>query len=455
MRTRSRYGSSMVCRQRFRPLPGPVMDAGWRQDTKIQTTAFCCGKCEWRDTMQQVSSDFWRGRTVGRYSISHLLGRGGMGEVWLATDTQLGRQVALKLLPAVHANDQAYLEAFEREARAAAALDHPNVLPVHDFGKERVAPDMLVTYLIMPYISGGSLRDLIRKVNSPLFPDEALRYLRQAAQAIDYAHSRQVLHRDIKPANMLLQQDWLLLADFGIAKLLGNNTEHGHTHAGAGTPDYMAPEQIRGHAQPASDRYSLAIVAYQLLTGQLPFKSNSPYETLLKQLQTPPPSPRQFNPQLPSMVEFTLLRALSKRAEARPTSCIAFVEELERGWQTERELLQMQQGDPDATVLAPWSRRRLESQALASMPPSSPSGAVPPPASHPGNFPPAQTPPSTPATYSNGPSMLPGTMQAPPVSAMQTYLTGSSGSGNPSFQPSYTPDTLAPPATKVNQIGRA
>jgi serine/threonine protein kinase/WD40 repeat protein len=392
-----------------------------------------------------------QGQMLGRYRLLRLLGRGGMGEVWLGEDTQLHRQIAVKLLPAVHATDQRYLQDFAYEARAAAALEHPHILPVHDFGEQQLANGTTLTYLILPYITGGSLRDRLRAVTGPLPVQESLHYLRQAAQAIDYAHSRQVLHRDIKPANMLLQQDWLLLADFGIAKLLGNNTEHGHTHAGAGTPDYMAPEQIRGHAQPASDRYSLAIVAYQLLTGQLPFKSNSPYETLLKQLQTPPPSPRQFNPQLPSMVEFTLLRALSKRAEARPTSCIAFVEELERGWQTERELLQMQQGDPDATVLAPWSRRRLESQALASIPPSSPSDAVPPPASHPGNFPPAQMPPSTPATYNNGPSMLPVTMQAPPVSAMQTYLTGSSGSGNPSFQPSSTPDTLAPPATKVNR----
>lgn len=155
---------------------------------------------------------------------------------------------------------------------------------------------------------------------------------------------------------MLLQQDWLLLADFGIAKLLDSSTGRDRTHAGAGTPEYMAPEQAQGHAVPASDRYSLAIVAYQLLTGKVPFKGETPYDTLLKQIRENPPAPRQLNPRIPQPVEEALLKGLAKQAEERPSSCIAFVEALEQGWRQGA----LAKADPDATILAPWSKRPRE-----------------------------------------------------------------------------------------------
>src|SRR5262249_34341214 len=130
--------------------------------------------------------------------------------------------------------------------------------------------------IIMPYIPGGSLRERLRGITGPLSTDEALYYLRQAAQAIDYAHNRDILHRDIKPANMLLQRDWLFLADFGIAKLLTSSTLQSGTQAGAAPPKYMSPEQARGKAEFPSDRYSLGITAYQLFTGYLPLKGDPP-----------------------------------------------------------------------------------------------------------------------------------------------------------------------------------
>jgi serine/threonine protein kinase len=312
--------------------------------------------------MDTKQSNTWHNKMLGRYRMLRMLGRGGMGEVWLAEDTQLLRQVAIKLLPTVQASERSYLQDFEREARAAANLDHPHILPVHDFGERAVADDEIVTYLIIPYMTGGSLRDRILQAHGPLPVDESLNYLRQAAEAIDYAHSQQVLHRDIKPANMLLQQDWLLLADFGLAKLLTSATRRSQTHAGAGTPEYMAPEQAQGKAEFASDRYSFAVTAYQLFTGRVPFKGDTPYSTLMQQITAEPPPPRQFNPRLPPNVEEVILQGLAKQPAQRPGSCIAMMAALERCWRISAAT----SADPDATLLAPWSRRRVEDAPIAS-----------------------------------------------------------------------------------------
>jgi serine/threonine protein kinase len=290
-----------------------------------------------------------------------------MGEVWLAQDTTLRRQVAIKLLPSVVKTDSVYLRDFAYEARAAAALEHPHILPVHDFGEQYVSHDEVITYLVTPYISSGSLRDRIRRSDGPLPTPEAMLYLRYAAGAIDYAHSQNMLHRDIKPANMLLQDDWLLLADFGLAKILNNTTSRSRTHAGAGTPEYMAPEQAMGKAVPASDRYSLATVAYQLFTGQVPFHADTPYELMIKQVREVPTSPRHFNSSIPVGVEQVLLKGLAKQPEERPTTCNTFVDELENAWRGAMP----REHDPDATMLAPWSKR-WQSENVAYSPPDVP-----------------------------------------------------------------------------------
>ena len=296
----------------------------------------------------------WQGKMVGRYQMIRLLGRGGMSEVWLAEDTQLRRQVALKILPPASASEQAYLRDFAYEARAAASLEHPHILDVHDFGEQTVGQGEVVPYLVMPYMSGGTLRDRIAAAQGPLPLHESLRYLQQAAQAIDYAHSKQIVHRDIKPANMLLRDDWLLLTDFGIAKILNSSTVRGQTYAGSGTPEYMAPEQIIGQATPASDRYSLAVVAYQLFTGREPFRGANPSETIALSMKGQLPPPRQFNPQIPPEVERLLLLALSRQPEMRPPSCTVLVDALLQAW---THGAPTQPSDPDATLLAPWSKR--------------------------------------------------------------------------------------------------
>jgi serine/threonine protein kinase/WD40 repeat protein len=375
--------------------------------------------------MATNQSNTWQDKMLGRYRMLRMLGRGGMGEVWLAEDTQLLRQVAIKLLPTVQASERSYLEDFEREARAIASLEHPHILPVHDFGEQVIADDEIVTYLIIPYMTGGTLRDRILQAQGPLPVDEALNYLRQAAEAIDYAHSQQVLHRDIKPANMLLQQDWLFLADFGLAKLLTGTTRRTRTYAGAGTPEYMAPEQAQGKAEFASDRYSFAVTAYQLFTGKVPFKGETPYGTLMQHITAEPPPPRQFNPQLPTNVEEVILQGLAKQPAQRPVSCMAMVDALERCWHTGTAI----PADPDATLLTPWSRRRAEdvpsSQqhiSTGSAPSQSPSG---------------QSAADFPATVLA--SQAPETPQLYPHNA-PTYISGEAPAASPERE-ARTPET--------------
>ena len=283
------------------------------------------------DTVQSANAV-----VLGRYHLLRRIGKGGMGEVWLGEDPRLHRQVAIKTLPVHNQGDREYLQRFEREARAAAALNHPHILPIHDYGQQ-VLPDehggQAITYIVMPYIAGGTLSDRIKVLSNngtPMAPEEAINSLSQAAEAIDYAHEQNVIHRDIKPSNMLLRSDnWLLLADFGIARILSDQEHLTQAGVGIGTPEYMAPEQAQGKAVAASDNYSLAVIAYQLFTGQLPFKAETPYAMTIQHIMSPPPPPRQFNPNIPPAVEQALLHGLAKEPAERPSTAQAFVAELQ------------------------------------------------------------------------------------------------------------------------------
>ncbi len=269
---------------------------------------------------------------LGRYRLLRRIGKGGMGEVWLGEDPRLRRQVAIKTLPLLGQSNAEFSRRFEQEARAAAALNHPHILPVHDYGEQVLANGQVVTYIVMAYVQGGSLAERIAMLehdNRVMPPNEAMSYLSQAGEAIDYAHSLGVLHRDIKPSNMLLRSDnWLLLADFGIARILSEPSQNTQTGLGFGTPEYMAPEQAQGKAEAASDNYSLAVIAYQLFTRRLPFSSDTSYATTIQHIMTPPPPPRQINPSISPAVEQLLLRGLAKEPAQRPPSARAFVAEL-------------------------------------------------------------------------------------------------------------------------------
>ncbi|MDQ6750017.1 MAG: serine/threonine protein kinase, partial [Actinomycetota bacterium] len=260
-----------------------------------------------------------------RYRVTSHIANGGMAGVWAAEDSILGRCVAVKLLASHFAEDPAAVERFQREARAAASLSgHPHVVTIYDVGDHGGRP-----YIVMEHMQGGSLSDVMRAGR----PDrqEALSWLRDAATALDTAHEQGIVHRDIKPGNLLLDaRRRLSIGDFGIARVALEETLTA-TGQVLGTAAYIAPEQISGRpATPASDRYSLGIVAYELLTGTRPFDADNFAAQARAQVEDEPDPPTQRMSDLPPDVDGVLLRALAKDPAARWATATAFVDALER-----------------------------------------------------------------------------------------------------------------------------
>jgi serine/threonine protein kinase len=254
-----------------------------------------------------------RGRTLGNYQIMEELGRGGMAVVYRAYQPSLSRYVAIKVLPPQLAFDQQFVQRFLREARAAASLRHPNIVVVHDVGDQ----DGLY-YIVMEYLEGRTLKEVLEQEGSlPL--ERVMHVLEQIAGALDYAHKRGFVHRDVKPANIFVGEgDRVTLTDFGIAKAVSEAEHLTRTGTLVGTPEYMSPEQAEGGVvDHRTDLYALGIVLYQMLTGRVPFKGNTPHSTLYAVVHQPPPPPRQINPALPPSVEVVVLKAVAKRPEQR------------------------------------------------------------------------------------------------------------------------------------------
>src|SRR5438874_5549123 len=274
------------------------------------------------------------GKVLGSCTLEQLLGQGGMGAVYLARQKRPSRYVAVKvLLPNITMNSQMqaqYLARFRREADIVARLEHVDIVPIYEYGEQ----DGLA-YLVMPYLQGGSLYDVLaQRTQLPL--DETIRYLSSAAAGLDYAHMHGIIHRDLKPANFLLHGDGrLLLSDFGIARILQDEmsaTAGGSlTVAGTvlGTPHYMAPEMLRGEqVDHRVDLYALGIIAYQLLSGQLPFQGETPYAIIAGHMQGQPPLLHQINPAIPLPVDSVVQQALAKNREDRFPSGQAMVHAL-------------------------------------------------------------------------------------------------------------------------------
>lgn len=271
------------------------------------------------------------GETLGKYQIVEHLGHGGMAEVYKAYQPALDRYVAVKVLHSFLADEENFLARFQREAKAVAALRHPNIIQVYDFDHDL---DRHVYYMVMEYIDGPSLKVRLqelaaREERMPL--DEAVRIAVAVGEALDYAHRRGMVHRDIKPANIMFNREGeVILTDFGIAKIV-NVT--GLTASGAmvGTPAYISPEQGLGQAgDERSDIYSLGVVLYQMVTGSLPFDADTPMGVVLKHINEPLPSPRALRPDLPMGLEHALLYALAKDPAQRYATAAQFVADLGR-----------------------------------------------------------------------------------------------------------------------------
>ena len=251
------------------------------------------------------------GHTLGPYQVVEELGRGGMAIVYKAFQPSLGRYVALKVLPEYFQHDSEFIARFQREARAAAQLNHPNIVVIYDVGEQAG-----IHYIAMEYLEGGSLRD--RLARGPLSLDQAQQVVEQVGSALDYAHDRGLIHRDVKPANILFTADNRpKITDFGIARA-SDGTRLTRTGVLMGTPEYMSPEQAQGsQIDCRSDLYALGVILYEMLTGRVPFQADTPHATLYAIIYQPPPPPRQIRPDLAPDVETVLLKGLAKRPEER------------------------------------------------------------------------------------------------------------------------------------------
>lgn len=280
------------------------------------------------DAVSGLLATFGPGTRLAGYQLEEQIGAGGMAVVFRAVDDRLGRRVALKILAPALASDRAFRQRFSRESRAAAAVDDPYIIPVYDAGE---ADGIL--FIAMRLVPGKDVRNLIRG-EGPLTPDRVTAIISPVASALDAAHAAGLVHRDVKPANILIdarpdRPDHVYLSDFGLSKAAASSAALTGTGQFLGTPDYTAPEQIQGRqVDGRADQYALACTAFELLTGEPPFRRDHGMAVIWAHLSEPPPSAASARPGLPAAVDEVFARALAKTPAARFARCSEFAEAL-------------------------------------------------------------------------------------------------------------------------------
>jgi len=267
-------------------------------------------------TSGQVESLMTRLQRIveGKYKLERLVGKGGMGAVFLAQDLTLDREVAIKVLPPDISQDPHVIKRFQQEAKTAAKLDHTNIIPIY-----RVESEGGLNYFVMKYIVGVSLEDVLEQKKEPLTADYIQRVVWEAACALGHAHSRGIVHRDVKPANIMFDHDGkVMLTDFGISKALQAASAFTGTGMIIGTPHYMAPEQAKGQAVDGrADQYSMGVVAYRMITGQLPFSGDSVHTILYKHIFEEVQAPKTLRPDMSEAISAAVKRAMAKEPDQR------------------------------------------------------------------------------------------------------------------------------------------
>jgi serine/threonine-protein kinase len=382
--------------------------------------------------------DFSAGAQIASYQLEEEIGRGGMAVVYRARDVRLGRWVALKVLAPDYAQDEAFRQRFIRESRTAAAVDHPNIIPIFDAGEAG-----RVLYIAMRYVPGQDVHSLLHAAG-PLATARALGIVGQVASALDAAHACGLVHRDVKPANMLLggvadtgRADHVYLSDFGISKQLNATSSLTMTGQVLGTLNYLAPEQIEGRqVDGRADAYALACTAFELLAGSPPFRRDENMAVMWAQLNAPPPALTSLRPDLPAAVDQVMARALAKAPADRFASCLAFSAALQQACAA---TVDAPPGTaPAAPVSPPPPAARPAPPTAADLPPSpspppptTPSGMASPPA-EPRR--PATTPMPVLSPPGAGSQARPERGGLPPLGAQRRSGAGGSGGRPPGKQ---------------------
>ena len=375
--------------------------------------------------------------SIGKYQVRGELGRGGMSRVFLAYDPDLDREVAIKVLAGAFGVNEATREAFLREARTIGRLRNDAIVQVHFLGEEQGQ-----LYLVMEHMESGSLADRLQ--GRPLLPSQAIAVLRRVAGALDAAHQAGVVHRDIKPANILFDaEDRAFVSDFGVAGLAESGTQAGVATSLSGTPTYMSPEQAQGHRTTASsDLYSLAVTAFEVITGTPPFQAPALLALIEQHISQPPPAASSVNASLSRDVDVVLNRALAKSPTERYSTVTAFVsalaDALRRRAATVDPGPQLVHGTPTPDTEPPRSRAQAP---FETPPPAQPRQA--PPQATPQPVPPARGPGAIPSRPASPPAYVPPAY-VPPVAAPPPAF-------RPDPEPQYEDRTVALPAGAAPQ----